>query len=161
MNTYTVEYKDFNNNPRTEKLYFNLTETEISKMEVDGLTDKLLAMADTKNPKEILDFVDNFILRAYGHKTPDGLRFDKSKESRDNFENSAAFDAIHMDMISDAEKFARFFIATIPESLRPSKNEMDKLIKKSLKEAGVESKDEPIDGEAKIVEMPSTDKTTE
>ena len=92
----TAKYVDFDGNERTEDCYFNLTQTELVEMAMDlpdGFSDSFgndpskidqdaaaIKLIDTLGNKGILEFIKTLVLKAYGIKSADGRRFEKSEE---------------------------------------------------------------------------------
>lgn len=113
----TITYTDFNGKERTEDLYFNLTKTELAKMQLsenDGLDKVLTRMIEDNDRAALVNFFDNFILKAYGVRSEDGRYFKKSPELIEEFTQSAAYDALFMKMATDSSKAAAFVNAILP-----------------------------------------------
>lgn len=130
----TLTYKNFNGEEVTEDFYFNMTESEISKMQLEvpgGMAAQFQAIIDSKNAPELMKTFEDIILRAYGVKSADGKRFTKSQELRDDFKNSAAYDQLFMTLIRDPKAAAEFAKAILPESLNTK--ELEKAIPASAK----------------------------
>lgn len=114
-----ITYTDFDGNTRTEDHYFNLTRAELTKMqwEIDGgmiqFLDRIVKEDDSKN---IMKYFDKFICMSYGEKSLDGKRFDKSPEITAKFVNSAAYDALFMELCSSTKACVDFFNAVIPQA---------------------------------------------
>ena len=114
----TLTYTDYNGSERTETFHFNLTETEITKMDVgqDGGMEQLLKqIVDKKDGKQLIDIFDRILLGAYGEKTADGRFFKKSEEIAQNFKCSPAYDIIWMKLCTDAEYASTFVNNIIPK----------------------------------------------
>ena len=76
----TIKYKDYNGVDREEKFFFNLTQAEITEMEMSvdgGLAETIKRVIDAKSQPEIIKIFKELILKAYGEKTADGKRFRK------------------------------------------------------------------------------------
>lgn len=127
----TVTYVDFNDNERTETLYFHLTQTELVEMAMempDGVSDAVgtdpskvdegaaAKLMDTLGGKGILDFIKKLLLKSYGVKSEDGRRFEKSEELSKEFSQTLAFDAIIMELMSNEEAATNFVMAVIPKN---------------------------------------------
>lgn len=120
MLVMTETYEDFDGNKRTEDFMFNLTEAELTEMEVSqdgGLSYYLEKIAKEVDGAKIVSFMKKFVLAAYGVKSPDGKHFIKSEEVRKDFETSAAYSQIFMKLATDADEAAKFFNGIIPKSL--------------------------------------------
>ena len=123
----TVKYEEFNGDMQEKKLYFNITKTEATEMSVSergGLDKVLIKIRDAKDEKEIYKHFKRIMLKAYGEKSADGRRFNKSEQMRADFENSAAFDALMSDIMwrEDIESVTAFI-----EGIFPSKKEIENL----------------------------------
>ena len=124
MYAKTITYTDYDGNQRTETFYFNLTKTELIKMEtsVDGgmaqLLTKIINENDTKN---IIKYFEIIIKNAYGVKSPDGRRFVKSKELVDEFMQTEAYDKFFLEFIENPNAAAEFVNNVIPSIPDPTK----------------------------------------
>ena len=65
--------------------------------------------------KRIIDIFKKIILKAYGVKSPDGRRFIKNDEVRNEFMQTEAYSILFMELATDAEAAAAFVNAIIPE----------------------------------------------
>ena len=54
------------------------------------------------------------MLAAYGKKSPDGRRFIKNNEIREEFTQTEAYSIIFMELATDADKAAEFINGIIP-----------------------------------------------
>ena len=124
----TIDYIDFDGNPRTEVAYFNMTKTELIKFSygIRDLTDEV------KNPDEIdieeagtkliekigelglFKFVEDLVFKSYGQKSEDGRRFIKSDELSTEFTQTLAYDQFIIDLFSSNEKANDFINGIIP-----------------------------------------------
>lgn len=122
----TKTYNDFNDVERTETKFFNLTEAEVMEMELGtagGVAELLQRIVAAKDQPTIIKFFKDFILKAYGEKSPDGLRFDKSEQMRQNFSNTQFYNLLFMELATDDEKAAKFVNGVIPQSVGIKKPE--------------------------------------
>jgi hypothetical protein len=115
----TIEYKDFNGNMVTEDCYFHLGKAELVRIQMSrkGLQEYLQEIVEAEDGVAVLAFFEDFILRSYGKKSPDGRRFIQSDEMRQDFKNSLAYDQLFMELCTDSEKAAEFVATVIPEGL--------------------------------------------
>lgn len=116
----TITCKTLDGVEYTQDLYFNFRKHEILEMELgrDGrLTDTLQRIIDAKDVPSLLKEFKTLILSAYGEKSPDGKRFIKSPEISASFEQSEAYDAIYMKMVTDDDYASQFIKELIPETL--------------------------------------------
>lgn len=117
MIAITKTYKDFNGVERTETRHFNLTETEVMEMELGtagGVVGMLNGIVAAKDQPAIIKFFKDFILKAYGEKSPDGTYFDKSEEISKKFSNTLFYNQLFMELATNDEKAAEFVNGVIP-----------------------------------------------
>lgn len=135
MFTKTIKYTDFDNVERTEEVYFNLTKSELMEISMklpgnliqdvageENITDEQRArrvLASLGN-QGITNFIKEIILKAYGKKSIDGRRFEKSEQMSTEFSQTMAFDQLYYELMVDSEKAAEFINNLIPESLIPN-----------------------------------------
>jgi len=113
----TRTYKDYNGGTRTEDFYFNLTQAEITEMEVSvdgGLVEMINRIVAAQDGKQIIALFKDIILRAYGEKSPDGKRFIKTQELRDAFAQTEAYSDLFMELATDSKAAANFVNGIIP-----------------------------------------------
>lgn len=119
MIAITKTFKDFNGVERTETKHFNLTEAEIMEMELGtegGVAEMLQNIIAAKDAPSIIKYFKEFILKAYGEKSADGLRFDKSEEISRRFANTQFYNLLFMELATDDEKAAEFVNGVVPKS---------------------------------------------
>jgi hypothetical protein len=112
-----ITYTDFNGVEKTKEYYFNLTEVELIEMEtgVDGgLSEMLQGIIDAKDQGALIRFFKDLTLRSYGIKSADGEGFDKSDKIRHDFEHSAAYPVLFMELATDADAAAAFVNGIVP-----------------------------------------------
>lgn len=123
-----IKYKDFDGNDASDICYFNLSKTEIIKMQVGkagGLTGFLQRLIETKDENLVVEQFDEFILKSYGVKSEDGKRFIKSPELSHAFSQSLAYDALFMELATDAEKMVEFITGLVPKELQTEMANID------------------------------------
>ena len=132
----TITFTDFNGVERTEDFYFNLSRAELAEMEfgvTGGFTAFIQKMTATQNTKELMAQFKKLILLAYGEKSDDGKRFEKSEELSKAFSQTGAYDVLFFEMINP-QKAADFFNGILPEKLTTSpeyKAAKEKLMKEN------------------------------
>lgn len=139
----TITYTDFDGNERTEDFYFHLTEAEVADWELGiegGLSRQLLTIIKSKDIRKIIPIYKEIILKSYGEKSPDGRRFIKNDEVRDNFIQTQAFSDLYMSLALDAEAGSNFIKGVMPkmdetvfatvENLIESTDDVDEIVKK-------------------------------
>ena len=116
----TITYTDFNDVERTEDFYFNLTEAELTDMNLDengGLAEKLQKIIDSKEIKQIKDYFKWIGLKSYGEKSEDGRRFMKSPEITKAFEETQAYSDIWMELAYNEDSASEFVNGIMPKKL--------------------------------------------
>lgn len=116
----TIKYVDFNGTEREEDYYFNLTKTELIRMEMNkngSLTGLLTKITKANDMPEIFEAMEDLILKSYGEKSVDGRRFDKSEEISANFMHSLAYDCLFDKLTTDANYAYKFLMGILPAEL--------------------------------------------
>ena len=121
----TITYKDFLGTERTEDLYFNLTKTELSDMQMSvdgGLGAKLQKMINAVDNKEVYKNFVKIVLAAYGELSADGKYHikvdDDGHKLANKFRQSLAYDALMDDICKDDKSIAEFVNGIMPEDLK-------------------------------------------
>jgi hypothetical protein len=122
----TIEYTDFDENPVTETLYFNVTKTELSenlhlKDEIDEIQQMLGGEERELTPDEIqtvLNMVKKLMKLSYGIRSDDGKRFIKGDQIWEEFTQTAAYDAFLFSLFEKPENAVSFMFGIIPADLR-------------------------------------------
>lgn len=113
MHKHTVSFEDFNGNPRTKELYFNLSEAELVKMQNNserGLDVEMQEAIQSKDSRKLLNFLEMIVHQSYGIKSEDGLEFNKSIAIMSQFENSAYYSPFYMGLFENEGAVAVDFI---------------------------------------------------
>lgn len=113
----TITYTDYNGTTRKEDFYFNLTQAEVTELEVSvegGLVEQINRIVAAQNGKVIIETFKDIILRAYGEKSPDGRRFIKNQEVRDAFAQTEAYNNLFMELATDAKAASEFVNGIVP-----------------------------------------------
>ena len=116
----TITYTDYNGAERTEDFYFNLSKAEITAMEMGvkgGLTETITRIVAAQDSPAIIKIFKDLILKAYGVKSPDGKRFEKSPELSAEFSQTEAYSNLFMELAFDANKAAEFINGIVPADL--------------------------------------------
>jgi len=115
-----ITYEDFNGDNVTEPFYFNLTKSELMELESSyqgGLEAAIKAMINAEDNHGVLKEFQKIILMSYGQKSPDGKRFIKSDELRDEFLQSAAYDALFMELATTEDAMIAFINGVLPKDM--------------------------------------------
>ena len=113
----TFKFVDYNGNPRTEDHYFNLTQAEVTELELSvdgGLTAMINRVVQAQNGRQIIDTMKDIILKSYGMKSPDGRQFIKNQEVRDAFAQTEAYSQLFMELATNAKAASDFVAGIIP-----------------------------------------------
>lgn len=116
----TMTYEDYNGLTRTEDFYFHLTEAELTEMEMGtegGLAEMMKRIVDAKDAPAIIKVFKELILKAYGVKSADGRRFEKSEQISREFEQTPAYSKLFMELATDDKAAADFINGVIPANL--------------------------------------------
>lgn len=116
-----IKYVDFDDNEQEDIFYFNLSKSELMELEAgeDGVSfsGRLNRIIESKDVAVIIDEVKALILLAYGVKSLDGKSFIKNDELRQEFFQSAAFDALFIELSQDAEAAVVFLSGVMPKDM--------------------------------------------
>lgn len=113
----TISFTDFNGIQRTEDFYFNLTNAELTELEMSksgGMTAYIERISKTKSAPELIKMFKEIILLAYGVKSDDGRRFIKNQEVRDEFAQTEAYSMLFMELATDYDAAAKFIQGVLP-----------------------------------------------
>lgn len=116
-----VTYSDYDDNVRTDTLYFHLNKFEWLELETytkGGLIENLEHAVETKNHKKTIDLLKKIILRAYGEKNPETGVFEKDDDRAIKFSKTEAFSTLFYEIAYDEEAAKAFFLGLIPKELR-------------------------------------------
>ena len=136
MLTKTITYQDFDGNDITEEFCFNLTKSELTKMQLSkdgGLAEWLERMIKSRNNKEIMNAFEQILLKSYGIRSDDRKRFIKSEEISREFQQTNAYDILFMELIENETKMADFINAVMPKEVsekvkeRPIEEKIDNI----------------------------------
>ena len=116
-----IKYTDFNGVEREEEFMFNLTEAEITEMELTtdgGLSDSIKKIISAQDTPEIIKTFKMLLLKSYGEKSADGRRFIKSEELTEAFTQTNAYSQLFMELATDDKAAIAFINGIIPDSMR-------------------------------------------
>lgn len=118
-----ITYTDFSGETRTEEFLFNMSKADVVQWQysVKGGIDALFKKVTNENDQvSLVNLVKDLIHRAYGEKSLDGKKFEKRRNGvdlADDFEQTAAYDVLFMELISNAESAAAFVNGIMPAEL--------------------------------------------
>lgn len=112
-----ITYTDFAGVNRTETFYFNLSKSELVKMEVSaqgGMQQMMSSIVEKQDGARIMEVFENIIRSSYGEISEDGRRFVKSKALADAFMQTPAYDQLFMELVTDDKVAAAFVNGLLP-----------------------------------------------
>lgn len=115
----TITYTDYDGTERTEDFYFNLSEAEITEMQLSveggmrGYIEKIIA---AKSQLELVKLFKDILLRSYGKKSLDGRLFVKNEANTAEFLANPAYSKIYMELVTDTKAATEFVNGLIPAS---------------------------------------------
>lgn len=115
-----ITYDDFNGDTATETLYFNLTKSEMLELDadhIDGLEATIKRITQTNDRQGLIREFKRIIMMSYGQKSPDGKRFVKTDELRQEFQQTAAYDALFMELATNDKSAAAFMKGILPKDM--------------------------------------------
>lgn len=120
MISKTVKYTDFNGVEREETHWFHLSEAELMELEMSttgGLAEMIQGIVAAQDAPAIIKIFKDLVLKAYGKRSPDGVRFMKKDNGRilaDEFAETEAYSMIFMELATDADAAAKFVNGIMP-----------------------------------------------
>lgn len=114
-----ITYTDFNDVEKKETAYFNLTKSEIMKMEMSkkgGLAESIQRIIEAEDAPAIIEVFEELIQKSYGVKTANG-GFDKNPKYFEEFKTTLAYDQLFMELATDADAAAAFVNGIIPADM--------------------------------------------
>lgn len=116
----TIKYTNFMDEEITGTFYFNLTEAEVADWQYScegGISNYLQKIYKAKDEQKLYHLLKDLVLRCYGIRSDDGQHFYKSENIRKEFETSAAFSAIFMELMSSETAATTFLTGVLPKKL--------------------------------------------
>ena len=113
----TITYTDYNDNERTEDFYFNLNQAEVMELELStsgGLANMITNIVNAQDAPAIIKIFKELVLKAYGKKSPDGRRFEKSEALSNEFSQTEAYSKLFTELATDADTAAEFVNGIVP-----------------------------------------------
>ena len=148
-------YKGYDGETHKETWWFNLSESELYKLElgtVGGVNGMMNRMLREEQPDKIVDMFEKIILTSVGERSADGRRFVKKPrvgmpwgEVAEDFRETPAYDQLFMELVSDASSLANFLKGAIPSELAEKLSAIEKENEKALAEAQPVVQDVTVD----------------
>lgn len=114
----TITYKDYNDVERIEDFFFNLSEAEVMEMEMGvtgGMAEMIQRIVKAQDAPTIIKTFKDIVLRSYGIKSPDGKRFIKNDQLREEFSQTEAYSQLFMRLATDSKEAADFVNGIMPK----------------------------------------------
>lgn len=122
MFSKTFEYKGYDGNTHKETWWFNLSESELLKMElgsVGGINGLMNRMLREEHPEKVVDMFERIILGAVGERSADGRRFLKRNGAvAEDFRETPAYDQLFLELVASGEALTAFLKGAIPDEVR-------------------------------------------
>lgn len=116
-----IKYTDFNGIEREEEFMFNLTEAEITEMELTtdgGLSDSIKKIIAAQDTPQVIKVFKMLLLKSYGEKSADGRRFVKSEKLSEEFSQTNAYSQLFMKLATDDKAAVVFIKGIMPDSMQ-------------------------------------------
>lgn len=110
----TVTYTDFENQKRTEDLYFHLTKAELIEFVSqypDDFSAYVKKISESNNKAELIAMFRRIIMMSYGIK--DGPKFTKTAELSEEFSHTEAYSELFLELFSKTDNLIDFFNAVL------------------------------------------------
>lgn len=123
------EYTGYDGKPKKDTYFFNLNEAELYEIDlssIHGFTGLMNKLMKEERTKEIVEYFKSIILSSVGVVSPDGRKFIKNEEIKEDFYRSKAYSMLFVELVSSGEKLAAFLKAAIPEEIRKAMEEKEK-----------------------------------
>lgn len=121
MYKMTITYDDFNGQPITQDVYFNISKMEAIRIQAEegGFAQYLEKLLAERDAQKLISTFEWFVQKAYGERTNDGATFTKVDENGnrliDKFKNTQAYDEVLWRLCSSGEESAKFVEQVLPK----------------------------------------------
>lgn len=135
-------YEGFDGKTYKDTWGFYLSKADLLEIQLGtfvGLDQLMKRLIETKNGKEIMAIVKEIILKAVGHTSPDGRKFLRNDELREEFQQTDAYSQLFSELVTDPEKVLDFIFGAVPKEIG---DKMREERAKEIEEAAVEEKAE-------------------
>jgi hypothetical protein len=121
----TIEFKNYAGETETSDFYFNLSEGELTLMQLSAIDqntesfqDKLDKIARGLQGRELAEVFRELIELSYGEKTTDGKRFDKDPSLFRIFKSTGAYSKLVYQLVNDHDFAIQFINGLMPDDLK-------------------------------------------
>ncbi len=126
----TFTYEGYDGKTYTDTWGFYLSKADLLEINFGtyvGMDVLMQRLIETKNGKEIMAIVREFILKSVGRA--EGKRFVRNEQLRDEFAQTEAFSELFTELVTDSDKAMEFVMAVVPreigERMRESRQEKE------------------------------------
>lgn len=115
-----IKYTDFNGVEQEEDFYFNLSQAELTELEIThegGFGEYLQRLIDSKNRKTVVKTIKEVISLSYGIRSADGKSFLKTEEALVNFQGSNAYGELFLEIFGTDGAADAFIKGILPGDL--------------------------------------------
>lgn len=112
-----ITYTDFDGNKHSDDFFFNLSKPEVLEMNFEkegGMRGYIERITREHDQGKLLGIFKELILKSYGEKSADGLRFEKSEEISRRFSHTRAYEELYMELVNSDEAAAAFINGIVP-----------------------------------------------
>lgn len=121
----TIEYTNFDGVEMKEDFYFNLTQAELTELQMSkagGFGEYIEKIVAAKDVPTLAKLFKDLIMLSYGEKSADGKRFVKKAPDghrlAEDFIETEAYSTLYMELIMDDKAAANFVNGIIPADVR-------------------------------------------
>lgn len=129
----TISFKDYNGKDCVEEHYFNLTLSELAKAEINetltvngevtgGFREKMEKIVASGRGRDIMEAMEDIVRMTYGVRVDDS-KFKKTDELTEDFMQTLAYDALFMELVTDADAASAFIRGTVPAEISAKMDE--------------------------------------
>lgn len=115
-----IKFKDYNGEEREADYMFHLNAAELTELQLSkagGMQATLEQISNEQDTKKLVELFKEIILKSYGKKSEDGLRFIKSEELSTEFSQTEAYVELFMELMSGGDAAANFISGILPKDL--------------------------------------------
>ena len=116
----TFKFEGFDGKMYEDTWGFYLSKADLLEIQLGtfvGLDALMKRLIETKNGKEIMAIVKEIILKAVGHTSPDGRKFLRNEELREEFLQTDAYSQLFEELVLNPDKALDFIIAAVPSEV--------------------------------------------
>lgn len=120
----TIKFHDLDGNEVTQDFWFHLSKAELLEMEISttgGLRDSMQRLIDKRDGESVMRTFKDLILKSYGERSLDGLKFLKEDENGrplyKDFMQTEAYSELFTSLVTDDEAAAEFFNGVLPKEI--------------------------------------------